>query len=261
MHTFLLLAATLLLPALSATSPTTTRVNATTFAKLSLMHVIYDKDPANANHQHVASHPEFHSELSRHPKLSLPIRFRSDDSQFQKRSLGALIPDVGDRGTIFTLATMSNDAYYRKELSPPIVAQESNEEVAQESNEDVPIVLDSTLGQKEENPQPENSILSWAEIPPGWGRDSGFGWDTDGLRGYIWVSSENELVVIALKGTDIFGNSSAKDRVAVSRSFLLTLETALTGENKDLLMFSCCCGHIDYSIISPVVILDLSSLP
>lgn len=63
-----------------------------------------------------------------------------------------------------------------------------------------------------------------------WTNDS-FGWDTDGLRGLIFVNSNQ--VVIAFKGTSLTGNSSVADKV------------------NDQLMFSCCCGSGSF-LSSPV---------
>ncbi|KAI9219356.1 Alpha/Beta hydrolase protein [Blastocladiella britannica] len=59
-----------------------------------------------------------------------------------------------------------------------------------------------------------------------------FGWNDDGLRGYVYLSDANDLAVIAIKGTTavflgIGGDTAPKDKLNDNR------------------MFSCCCAHVD----------------
>ena len=59
--------------------------------------------------------------------------------------------------------------------------------------------------------------MSIARCPPRQSKD--IGWDSDNLRGYVYVDANATLVVMAIKGTtlDFFGGSDtgAKDRLIV----------------------------------------------
>lgn len=60
----------------------------------------------------------------------------------------------------------------------------------------------------------------------------GFGWDSPGLRGYIFVNRARDIVIISFKGTSILlagGDTVNRDR------------------DQDNKMFSCCCGRVDIS--------------
>ena len=58
-----------------------------------------------------------------------------------------------------------------------------------------------------------------------------FGWeDADtGFRGHVFVSPSNDTVILAIKGTDLQGPTSKKDKF------------------NDNLLFSCCCARVDLS--------------
>ncbi|KAJ1962277.1 putative lipase atg15, partial [Dispira parvispora] len=68
-----------------------------------------------------------------------------------------------------------------------------------------------------------------------WHNATSFGWDSDGVRGYIYTDDSNSTVVVAIKGTSarffLGGDSdtSARDKVNDNR------------------LFSCCCARVDYS--------------
>ncbi|KAK6610795.1 hypothetical protein H4I96_02393 [Botrytis cinerea] len=59
--------------------------------------------------------------------------------------------------------------------------------------------------------------------------DYGFGWDADGLRGYIYMDESNSTIVIGLKGTSL----AVYDGDG----------TTTNDKENDNLFFSCCCGQ------------------
>ena len=67
---------------------------------------------------------------------------------------------------------------------------------------------------------------NWFNTSLGFNFTNRFGWDQDGLRGHIFTSEDNSMVVVSFKGTTIYprGKLSERDRV------------------NDVTMFSCCCG-------------------
>ncbi|KAF9481321.1 alpha/beta-hydrolase [Pholiota conissans] len=81
---------------------------------------------------------------------------------------------------------------------------------------------------------PDNSSASdWYDISDGWRSDPhGWGPEDDGLRGHIFVSTDNSTVVISIKGTSAGwlvgggGPTVAKDK------------------KNDNLLFSCCCARV-----------------
>ncbi len=62
----------------------------------------------------------------------------------------------------------------------------------------------------------------------------GFGWDSPGLRGYIFVNRARDIVIISFKGTSIL---------------LAGGDTVNRDKDQDNKMFSCCCGRVDISWI------------
>lgn len=71
----------------------------------------------------------------------------------------------------------------------------------------------------------------WKEVEGGFNRtdDHGFGWDSDGLRGYLYADEDNSTVVIGVKGTTLAiwdGDG-----------------TTTNDKENDNLYFSCCCGQ------------------
>ena len=99
-------------------------------------------------------------------------------------------PDVTDVNTIYTFAQMAANAYV-----------------------DAPGTVD------------------WKDVNGGFNRtdDHGFGWDSNGLRGYLYANEDNSTIVIGVKGTTIAiwdGDG-----------------TATNDKENDNLFFSCCCGQ------------------
>lgn len=71
----------------------------------------------------------------------------------------------------------------------------------------------------------------WKDVNGGFNRtdDRGFGWDSDGLRGYLYADETNSTIVIGLKGTTLAiwdGDG-----------------TTTNDKENDNLFFSCCCGQ------------------
>lgn len=73
----------------------------------------------------------------------------------------------------------------------------------------------------------------WVPID-GYKSNLSFGWNDDGLRGYIYTTEHEDLVIVAIKGT--------------TASFLgIGGETAPNDKTNDNHMFSCCCAHVDFT--------------
>jgi len=71
----------------------------------------------------------------------------------------------------------------------------------------------------------------WKDVGGGFNRtdDRGFGWESDGLRGYLYADETNSTIVIGLKGTTLAiwdGDG-----------------TTTNDKENDNLFFSCCCGQ------------------
>lgn len=71
----------------------------------------------------------------------------------------------------------------------------------------------------------------WKDVNGGFNRtdDTGFGWDGDGLRGYLYIDEKNTTIVIGLKGTSL----AIWDGEG----------TTTNDKENDNLFFSCCCGQ------------------
>ncbi|ORX89922.1 alpha/beta-hydrolase [Basidiobolus meristosporus CBS 931.73] len=73
----------------------------------------------------------------------------------------------------------------------------------------------------------------WYDMGDKWQKNSSFGWEKDGLRGYVFGNEANTTLVLAIKGTSAAflwmgdGETSANDKV------------------NDNLLFSCCCARVD----------------
>jgi len=98
-------------------------------------------------------------------------------------------PDIEDRHTLAQLARMSGNAY-------------------------------ALPGQK-----------NWYDLDSAWNISFPFGWEdrTIGFRGHVFLSSDNNTVVLSIKGTTLQGPTSKKDKY------------------NDNLLFSCCCARVDFS--------------
>ncbi|KAI8368751.1 Alpha/Beta hydrolase protein [Blakeslea trispora] len=70
----------------------------------------------------------------------------------------------------------------------------------------------------------------WYDIGAPWQLNASFGWQSDGLRGHIYATDDNSLVIVSIKGTSAGlwtgGPTGEKDKI------------------NDNLLFSCCCARI-----------------
>ncbi|KAJ7063428.1 Alpha/Beta hydrolase protein [Mycena amicta] len=71
---------------------------------------------------------------------------------------------------------------------------------------------------------------NWYELDPAWNTSFPVGWEEgEGFRGRAFMSSDNNTVVLAIKGTTVQGPTSKQDKF------------------NDNLLFSCCCARVDFS--------------
>lgn len=67
----------------------------------------------------------------------------------------------------------------------------------------------------------------WIDIGHGWNVSDGFGWRDDGVRGYVFLDDDQDVAVIAIKGTSASflgiggGPTSGRDKLNVSSYYLL----------------------------------------
>ncbi|SCU92913.1 LAFA_0F13652g1_1 [Lachancea sp. 'fantastica'] len=107
-----------------------------------------------------------------------------------------VVPKVTDKKTIISLALMSSNAYVR-----------------------LPHTGD------------------WRNLSRPWNHteNSGHGWDDDGLRGHVFSNKQQDIVVLAVKGTSAQGLAGSGED-----------ETTVNDKLNDNLLFSCCCARISY---------------
>ncbi|KAL3427039.1 hypothetical protein PVAG01_00548 [Phlyctema vagabunda] len=76
---------------------------------------------------------------------------------------------------------------------------------------------------------PEPSTGDWKDVNGGFNLSQPFGWESDGLRGYIYTNDDESVAVIGLKGTSlaVFDGDG----------------TTTNDKENDNLFFSCCCGQ------------------
>ena len=76
---------------------------------------------------------------------------------------------------------------------------------------------------------------NWYEVDPAWRMSFPFGWDNDedGFRGQVFMSADNNTVVLSIKGTTISGPTTRLDKF------------------NDNLLFSCCCAKASW-VLRPV---------
>ncbi|KAI8082172.1 Alpha/Beta hydrolase protein [Thamnidium elegans] len=70
----------------------------------------------------------------------------------------------------------------------------------------------------------------WYDLGSSWHLNNSFGWESDGIRGHLFVNQDESLVVIGIKGTSAGlwtgGPTGEKDKI------------------NDNMLFSCCCARI-----------------
>ncbi|KAF8979189.1 putative lipase atg15, partial [Entomortierella lignicola] len=69
----------------------------------------------------------------------------------------------------------------------------------------------------------------WYDLEGHWNVNSTFGWEEEGVRGHVFASSDNNTLIISVKGTSTFGGGSTTTRDKIN----------------DNLLFSCCCAKVD----------------
>ncbi|KAI0226348.1 putative lipase atg15 [Massospora cicadina] len=72
----------------------------------------------------------------------------------------------------------------------------------------------------------------WLDLGKRYTPLEGFGWQTDGIRGYVFADEKEESIVLAFKGTS---------------AGIISGDSPTSGKDKlnDNLMFSCCCARVD----------------
>ncbi|KAF9975404.1 putative lipase atg15 [Actinomortierella ambigua] len=75
----------------------------------------------------------------------------------------------------------------------------------------------------------------WYDLEGKWSVNSTFGWEEDGVRGHVFASDDNSTLIMAIKGTTagFFGGGGS---------------TVIKDKLNDNLLFSCCCGKLDWSM-------------
>ncbi|EGW30391.1 uncharacterized protein SPAPADRAFT_57183 [Spathaspora passalidarum NRRL Y-27907] len=141
--------------------------------------------------------------------LSYATSIKGDASMLNKINLEWVdeeikVPNITDKNTIVTLATISSNAYVKF----PLDDEDKNK-------------------------------TDWIDIG-GWEPDQkndgiNFGWEETGLRGHVFVSTDNKTVVIGIKGTSGAGLPGGGSD-----------ETGGNDKTNDNLLFSCCCARIGY---------------
>ncbi|KAJ3129924.1 putative lipase atg15 [Nowakowskiella sp. JEL0407] len=97
---------------------------------------------------------------------------------------------------------------------------------------DPTVVLDLSYMAYNAYTEPEKS--DW-KFTGGWNVSNKFGWESDGIRGYVFTDDTHSTVILAFKGTTLLypgiggGKTSAKDKY------------------NDNMMFSCCCAKVSWS--------------
>ncbi|KAG2198408.1 hypothetical protein INT47_008985 [Mucor saturninus] len=123
------------------------------------------------------------------------VRWNTLTSEQQYRAMHlestiGVVPDVTHRPSVISLAMMTYNAY-----------------------------LDIDLNNTE-----------WYDLGAAWHLNKSFGWETDGIRGHIFASEDDSLIVVSIKGTSAGlwtgGPTGEKDKI------------------NDNMLFSCCCARI-----------------
>ena len=139
------------------------------------------------------------------------------------------------------LQSSKQDNYNRLKYEIPrttLISMRSNEmnRVKQDLVKMNPVVSDQetilTFAKMSSNAYVVRTMQRWRSLPSYEDDIDDFGWDSDGLRGYIFTNSTKSVVIIAFKGTSTLLNKSP---------------TAGKDKLMDNLMFSCCCGKVDRS--------------
>jgi lipase ATG15 len=75
----------------------------------------------------------------------------------------------------------------------------------------------------------DNNNTHWIDLSPHWNTSSRFGWESDGIRGYVFSDPTGDVFIISFKGTSasFFGiggtPTSAKDKYNVRHHIKLII--------------------------------------
>ncbi|PVZ97904.1 hypothetical protein BB558_006120 [Smittium angustum] len=78
----------------------------------------------------------------------------------------------------------------------------------------------------------------WEKLDSGWVTESDFGWNSDGLRGHVFATENNDTIVISFKGTSL--------PIPISDT-----TTASKDKLNDNFLFSCCCANTNFFWLAP----------
>ncbi|KAG1051520.1 hypothetical protein G6F43_006274 [Rhizopus delemar] len=70
----------------------------------------------------------------------------------------------------------------------------------------------------------------WYDLGSSWQTNTSFGWDSNGIRGYVFANEDNSLLVISIKGANVGLWSGGP--------------TAEKDKSNTNILFSCCCARI-----------------
>lgn len=147
----------------------------------------------------IDSYLDYAREVKGNPQVLNRINLEWDDEE------SINLPNVHDKDSLVALALMSSNAYVRFPKDDK-----------------------------------EKKKLDWYDIAEPWVPDEEhsnieFGWDGEGVRGHVFVNTNNNTVIIAIKGTSGAGVPGAKED-----------ETTNNDRINDNLLFLCCCARISY---------------
>ncbi|KAI9137292.1 Alpha/Beta hydrolase protein, partial [Paraphysoderma sedebokerense] len=106
-----------------------------------------------------------------------------------------------------------------------------NEQLILPDPEDKETIL--SLAGMTANAYTEPTRSDWIDLNPDYHTNTSFGWNDSGIRGYVFASENDDLLVVAIKGT--------------SAAFMGIGGGPTGGNDKinDNRMFSCCCARVD----------------
>ena len=133
---------------------------------------------------------------------------------FQDAPAPKPVPDASDPDTVLAMAVISSNSY-----------EDYHDGEPPNSWVDIP-------GYRVVSVLPCNAVFDMVVIV---GQNETFGWDSDGLRGYVFANADSSILIVSFKGTHakFLGIGGGP--------------TANNDKRMDNLMFSCCCARVDMS--------------
>lgn len=80
-----------------------------------------------------------------------------------------------------------------------------------------------------------------------WNASASFGWDEDGVRGHVFKSHDDAVVVVAIKGTSASFVAASSGQAVDDDVLGMFGGTAHNDKLNDNLLFSCCCARVDWT--------------